>query len=94
MFAMTTETLMPSLLSEVSLNGKMPFTIESHLENDELKKKVQDIYEEIKERLSKLEGLEKMIALLCSAILSMVATTKLLLLFFSNVLLVFFSIFK
>ncbi|KAG2299381.1 hypothetical protein Bca4012_010955 [Brassica carinata] len=55
-----------ALLSEV--------TIESHLENDEFKKKVQEIFEEnedIKERLSKLEGLEKIIAILCPAILSM-----------------------
>ena len=68
-----------ALLSEVSLNAKMPVTIESHLENDEFKKKVQDISQEnedIKERLSKLEGLEKMIAILCPAILSRVSTTK------------------
>ncbi|KAL0790898.1 hypothetical protein Bca101_048548 [Brassica carinata] len=54
-------------------------TIESHLENDEFKKKVQDISQEnedIKERLSKLEGLEKMIAFFCPAILSGVSTTK------------------
>ncbi|KAG2299426.1 hypothetical protein Bca52824_035898 [Brassica carinata] len=47
-----------ALLSEVSINGKMP---------------VQDIFEEngdIKERLSKLEGLAKMIAILCPDILS------------------------
>ena len=62
-----------ALLSEVSLNGKKPVTIESNLENDEFKKKVQDISQEnedIKERLSKLDGLEKMIAILCPAILS------------------------
>ncbi|XP_033143408.1 uncharacterized protein LOC117132701 [Brassica rapa] len=62
-----------ALLSEVSLNAKMPVTIETHLESDEFKKKVEDISQEnedIKERLSKLEGLEKMIAILCPAILS------------------------
>lgn len=63
-----------ALLGELSLNAKMPVTVESHLENDEFKKKVEDISQEnedIKERLSKLEGLEKMIAILCPAILSM-----------------------
>jgi len=63
-----------ALLSEVSLNAKMSATFESHLKNDEFKKKVEDISQEnedIKERLSKLEGLEKMIAILCPAILSM-----------------------
>ena len=73
MFAMTIGTLI-SLLSEVSVNGKFPVTIESSLENDEtFKKKVQDISEEntdIKARLSKLEGLEKMITIFFPAILS------------------------
>lgn len=62
------------LASEVSLNAKMPVTVESNLENDEFKKKVEDISQEnedIKEKLSKLEGLEKMIVILCPTILSM-----------------------
>ncbi|KAL0715084.1 hypothetical protein Bca4012_064406 [Brassica carinata] len=63
-----------TLLSEVSINAKLPVSTESNLVNDEIfQKKVQDISEEnadIKERLSKFEGLEKMIAILCPAILS------------------------
>lgn len=68
-----------ALLSELSLNAKMPVTFVSHLENDEFKKKVEDISQEnedIKERLSKLKGLEKMIAILCPAILSMGSNTQ------------------
>ncbi|XP_023633819.1 uncharacterized protein LOC111829313 [Capsella rubella] len=57
-----------ALFSELSIKGGVSAIFENNVENEEaLKQKLEEIYEEneqIKERINKLEGLEKMIHIL------------------------------
>ncbi|KAG7560830.1 putative transposase Ptta/En/Spm plant [Arabidopsis thaliana x Arabidopsis arenosa] len=58
-----------ALLSEFSVKGGVSAIFENHVENEAaFKQKLEELYQEnleIKERLNKLEGLEKMLELLC-----------------------------
>jgi len=57
-----------ALLSEFSLKCGVSAILENHVENEQtLKQQLEEIYQEnlkIKERLTKLEGLEKMLELM------------------------------